>query len=249
MHPIEAMHGDLGMLTKNDIVLAISYSGASEEITNLTPLIKRHSVKIIGLTADPKSPLGKMSDFVLNISVPEEACPFNMAPTASTTSTLALGDAIAMVVLESRGFKLKDYAERHPGGAIGRALLLKVKDIMRTDDRFATILTGSTVKEAILSITAAKSGSVAIIDDQGMLEGILTDGDLRRHLVESPNLMELSINDIMEKSPITLNPEMLAVDVLKLYEQNNVDDLIVIDDAGKAIGSVDIQDMPKLKII
>ena len=172
-----------------------------------------------------------------------------MAPTASTTSTLALGDAIAMVVLESRGFKLKDYAERHPGGAIGRALLLKVKDIMRTDDRFATILTGSTVKEAILSITAAKSGSVAIIDDQGMLEGILTDGDLRRHLVESPNLMELSINDIMEKSPITLNPEMLAVDVLKLYEQNNVDDLIVIDDAGKAIGSVDIQDMPKLKII
>ena len=249
MHPIEAMHGDLGMLTKNDIVLAISYSGASEEITNLTPLIKRHSVKIIGLTADPKSPLGKMSDFVLNISVPEEACPFNMAPTASTTSTLALGDAIAMVVLESRGFELKDYAERHPGGAIGRALLLKVKDIMRTDDRFATILTGSTVKEAILSITAAKSGSVAIIDDQGMLEGILTDGDLRRHLVESPNLMELSINDIMEKSPITLNPEMLAVDVLKLYEQNNVDDLIVIDDAGKAIGSVDIQDMPKLKII
>ena len=249
MHPIEAMHGDFGMLTKNDIVLAISYSGASEEITNLVPLIRKCSVKIISLTADPKSPLGQLSDFVLNTAIPEEACPFNMAPTTSTTSTLALGDALAMVVLESRGFKLKDYAERHPGGAIGRALLLKVKDIMRTNERFATILSGKSVKEAILAITAAKSGSVAVINNEGILEGILTDGDLRRHLVESPNLMELSINDIMQKSPITLNPDMLAADVLKLYEQNNVDDLIVVNEGGIAIGSVDIQDMPKLKIL
>ena len=172
-----------------------------------------------------------------------------MAPTTSTTSTLALGDALAMVVLESRGFKLKDYAERHPGGAIGRALLLKVKDIMRTNERFATILSGKSVKEAILSITAAKSGSVAVINGEGILEGILTDGDLRRHLVESPNLMELSINDIMQKSPITLDPDMLAADVLKLYEQNNIDDLIVVNKNGIAIGSVDIQDMPKLKIL
>ena len=249
MHPIEAMHGDFGMLAENDIVIAISYSGASDEMSALLPPIKRRGIPIIALTSDPSSQLGQFSDFIINTSVPKEACPFNMAPTASTTATLAIGDAIAMVVLEARGFKLKDYAERHPGGAIGRTLLLRVKDIMRTGKRFATVLSEKTVREAIISITDAKSGSVAVIDLDGRLEGILTDGDLRRHLIEIPNLIDLSVNKVMITNPITLSPEMLAIDALKIYEENNVDDLIVIDIDGKAVGSVDIQDMPKLKIL
>ena len=249
MHPIEAMHGDFGMLAKNDIIIAISYSGASDEMSALLPPIKRRGIPIIALTADKNSQLAQYGDFIINTSVPREACPFNMAPTASTTATLAVGDAIAMVILEARGFKLKDYAERHPGGAIGRTLLLCVKDIMRTGKRFATVESGKTVKEAILSITDAKSGSVAVIDENKKLKGILTDGDLRRHLIETSNLIDLAVDKIMITNPITLKPEMLAADVLKLYEQNNVDDLIVVNDDGQPIGSVDIQDMPKLKIL
>ena len=249
MHPIEAMHGDFGLLGDSDLLIAMSYSGASEEITALLPPVKRRNIPIIALTAEADSPLALHSDLVLNITVPEEACPFNMAPTASTTATLALGDALSMVLLHARGFQLKDYAQRHPGGAIGRTLLLSVQDIMRTQENFAVILTGQPIREAILAMTAAKSGSVAILDSRQKLLGILTDGDLRRHLIETPDLLEKSVDTIMTPSPITLTPNMLAVDVLKLYESHNIDDLIVVDDQGIALGSVDIQDMPKLKII
>ena len=249
MHPIEAMHGDFGLLNDLDLLIAISYSGSSEEITALIPPVKRRNITIIALTAEADSPLARHSDLVLNITVPEEACPFNMAPTASTTATLALGDALAMVLLHARGFQLEDYAERHPGGAIGRTLLLSVRDIMRTQENFAAILSGQPVREAILAMTAAKSGSVAILDSCNKLLGILTDGDLRRHLIETPDLLEKSVDTIMTHNPITLTPDMLAVDVLKLYESHNIDDLIVVDDQGIALGSVDIQDMPKLKII
>lgn len=249
MHPIEAMHGDFGILNDNDLLLAMSYSGASDEITALLPPVKRRNIPIIALTAEPDSPLAQHSTITLNIAIPKEACPFNMAPTTSTTATLALGDAIAMVLLHARGFQLEDYAQRHPGGAIGRTLLLSVSDIMRTGDRFATIPTGQPVREAILAMTAAQSGSVAILDSHQKLLGILTDGDLRRHLLETPDLLEKTTDSIMTPNPITLTPDMLAVDVLKLYETHNIDDLIVIDPTGTAIGSVDIQDMPKLKII
>ncbi|MAS98396.1 MAG: KpsF/GutQ family sugar-phosphate isomerase [Kiritimatiellaceae bacterium] len=249
MHPIEAMHGDFGLLGDSDLLIAMSYSGASEEITALLPPVKRRNIPIIALTAEADSPLALHSDLVLNITVPEEACPFNMAPTASTTATLALGDALSMVLLQARGFQLKDYAQRHPGGAIGRTLLLSVQDIMRTQENFAVILTGQPIREAILAMTAAKSGSVAILDSRQKLLGILTDGDLRRHLIETPDLLEKSVDTIMTPSPITLTPNMLAVDALKLYESHNIDDLIVVDDQGIALGSVDIQDMPKLKII
>ena len=172
-----------------------------------------------------------------------------MAPTASTTATLALGDALAMVLLHARGFQLEAYAQRPPGGAIGRTLLLSVPDIMRTQKNFAAISTGQPIREAILAMTAAKSGSVAVLDAHQKLLGILTDGDLRRHLIETPDLLEKSVDTIMTPNPITLTPEMLAVDVLKLYETHNIDDLIVVDDQDHALGSVDIQDMPKLKII
>ncbi len=249
MHPIEAMHGDFGMLADHDILLAISYSGASDEIVALIPSVKRCGISVIALTADISSPLGLHGNFVIDISIPKEACPFNMAPTTSTTATLALGDALAMVLLEARGFKLEDYARRHPGGAIGRALSLCVGDIMRTGARLATVPSGQPVREAILAMTAAKSGSVAIINPDQTLAGILTDGDLRRHMIKTSDLIERSVDDVMTSTPITLTPGMLVSEALNVYAQHNVDDLVVVDGRNRTIGSVDIQDMPKLKMI
>ncbi len=249
MHAIEAMHGDFGMLGENDIVVAMSYSGSSNELTDLLPAIKRNGNKIIGVTGVLDSPLAKHSDFVLPITVDQEACPFNMAPTASTTSTMALGDAIAMVLIDAQGFQLADYAKRHPGGAIGRTLLLKVKDIMRTGDRFAQVQSGSLVKDAIAAMTSAKSGCVVVVNDQNELMGVFTDGDLRRHLIESPNVLDLSIDSVMTRDPISLQESQLAVDILKIYEAKNIDDLVVLNDEGKVVGAVDIVDLPKMKII
>ena len=249
LHPIEAMHGDFGILEPQDVLLAMSYSGASDEVIALLPPVKRRAIPIIGFTADPQSPLALHSDVVVSIAVPKEACPFNMAPTASTTATLALGDALAMVLLEAHGFQLEDYALRHPGGAIGRTLLLHVRDIMRTGDKVALIPSNAPVREALMAMTRAKSGSVAVLDESEKLTGILTDGDLRRHLIETPELLERPVKDIMSTHPLTLRADLLAVEVLQLYENHPVDDLIVVDEQGQVIGTVDIQDMPKLKIL
>lgn len=249
MHPIEAMHGDFGIVSDNDILLAMSYSGASDELIDLLQPIKRKGVKIIALTAEADSPLGQHADIIVSIRIEKEACPFNMAPTTSTTATLALGDAMAMVLLEARGFKLEDYARLHPGGAIGRTLLLHVSDVMRTGDRCATVQSGLPVREALLAMTSAKAGCVAIVENDDTLAGILTDGDLRRHLIETPNLVELPIDQIMTRNPITLTPDMLALEILNIYEKHNIDDLIVVDEKNRVIGAVDIQDLPKLKIL
>lgn len=249
MHPIEAMHGDFGILAEKDIVLAMSYSGASDELIAVLQPVKRMGVKIIALTGEKDSPLGRHADILISVKVDKEACPFNMAPTTSTTATLALGDAMAMVLLEARGFKIEDYAKRHPGGAIGRTLLLRVEDVMRTGDRCATVASGQSVKEALLAMTKAKSGCVAVIDSDGKLAGIMTDGDLRRHLIETPDLIEHTVDEIMTRSPKTLKRDMLAVDVLNVYEQFNIDDLIVVDDENRVVGAIDIQDMPKLKVL
>ena len=249
MHPIEAMHGDFGILSDRDIVLAMSYSGASDELIAVLQPIKRKGVKIIALTGEPNSPLGEAADIMVSIKVDKEACPFNMAPTTSTTATLALGDAMAMVLLEARGFKIEDYAKMHPGGAIGRTLLLRVEDVMRTGDRCATVLSGQAVREALIAMTGAKAGCVAVIDENEVLLGIMTDGDLRRHLIETPNLTEHTVDEVMTHNPQTLTKEMLAVEILNIYEKYNIDDLVVVDDQNRVIGSVDIQDMPKLKIL
>jgi len=249
MHPIEAMHGDFGILSDRDIVLAMSYSGASEELIALLQPVKRKGVKIIALTGEVDSPLAEHADIIVSIKVEKEACPFNMAPTTSTTATLALGDALAMVLLEARGFKIDDYARLHPGGAIGRTLLLRVSDVMRTGDRCATVPAGSSVKEALLAMTGAKAGCVAITNPDNTLAGIMTDGDLRRHLIETPNLIEHSVDEVMTRNPKTLSPEMLALEILNIYEQYNIDDLIVVDNQKRIVGAVDIQDMPKLKIL
>jgi arabinose-5-phosphate isomerase len=249
LHPIEAMHGDFGIVGEKDIVLALSYSGGSDELLALLPALKRRGLKIIGMTGDAASPLGKQSDLVLPITVDKEACPFGMAPTTSTTVTLALGDALAIVLLEARGFKKEDYAKLHPGGAIGRTLLLKVSDVMRTKDRLAKVQSGAKVKEAVLAMTGARAGCVAVVDGADNLLGIFTDGDLRRHLIETPDITEVSIDSVMTRKPITLTPDQLAVDILKIYEEKNIDDLIVVDESGRIVGAVDIQDLPKLKIL
>lgn len=249
LHPIEAMHGDFGILNKNDILLAMSYSGASEELLALLPPVKRMGVPIIAMTGEPASPLAELSALILSIRVDQEACPFNMAPTASSTATLALGDALAMTLLQARGFKIEDYAKLHPGGAIGRTLLLRVEDVMRTGKKCATVEIGQPVREALIAMTGAQAGCVAIINESGILQGILTDGDLRRHLIETPNLVDQPVEAVMTVDPITLTPQMLAVEVLNLYETHNIDDLIVVNPDNKVIGEVDIQDLPKLKIL
>ncbi len=248
LHPAEAMHGDLGVLGPNDVLLAISYSGETDELLHLLPVARRIGAAILCFTADAGSQLARRSDVALSIAVPREACPFNMAPTASTTATLALGDALAMVLLDARGFRQEDYAKLHPGGAIGRSLLLRVEDIMRTSDRLPIVLPGTPVREAVEAMTRKKSGAVAIVDENDRLLGILTDGDLRRHLFNEVSPAAATIEQFMTPDPVTVRHGDLAVEALKLFEEHNIDDLLVIDEHRKVVGIVDIQDLPKLKV-
>jgi len=249
LHPSDALHGDLGLLTPRDVLLALSYSGASEEMLSLIQCVKREEVPIIAITGEPDSALGRNSDVVLPVTVAREAGPLNLAPTASTTATLALGDALAMVLLEARGFKMEDYAKLHPGGAIGRTLLLKVADIMRTGERLASVRHDARIRDAVLAMTRARAGAVAVVDGDGRVAGIFTDGDLRRHLADAANPAELPIAQVMTPRPVCVSREHLAVDVLALYEKHNIDDLVVVDADGRLAGMVDIQDLPKFKIL
>ena len=250
LNPVQAMHGDLGILRPEDTLLALSYSGESEEIVNLIPIVRRHGLKIVSITGAPDSALGRHSDVVIPIAVDREACPFNIAPTATTTVTLAVGDALAIVLLEMRGFNREDYAKLHPSGAIGRTLLLRVSDIMRTGERLASVPAGSRVKDVLLAMTNARSGSAGIVDAEGRLVGIFTDGDLRRQLYRRHDVMDCRIDDLMVRNPICIHPEALAVDVLKLFETHKIDDLLVVDKQnGKLVGAIDVQDLPRLKIM
>ncbi|HMP73965.1 MAG TPA: KpsF/GutQ family sugar-phosphate isomerase [Kiritimatiellia bacterium] len=249
LHASDAMHGDLGLVSPGDPVLALSYSGESEELLHLIPLIKRKEAPIIAITGNRESSLAKLSDDLLLVNIPREACPFNLAPTTSTTVTLAVGDALAMVLLEARGFRREDYAKLHPSGAIGRTLLLKISDIMRRGERCARILAHQTVQHAIIAMTEARSGAVAVVDDHQTVLGIFTDGDLRRHLADTPDLLHAPISHVMTPKPITLHEDLLAVDALAIYQKRNVDDLIVVDREGRLAGMVDIQDLPKFKIL
>ena len=249
LHPSDAMHGELGIVEPGDILLALSYSGESEELLNLLPAIKRNNVAIIAICANRDNALARVSDEVILITVEAEACPFNLAPTTSTTVTLAVGDALAMVLLEARGFTREDYAKLHPGGAIGRTLLLRVRDIMRTGNRVARIRKGAKVRDAILAMTEAKSGAVAVVAEDNRLCGVFTDGDLRRHITGSTPITDLKIDDVMTARPITLGPDHLAVDALNLFQKHNIDDLVIVDAEGRLAGMVDIQDLPKFKIL
>ena len=249
LNSVDAMHGDLGLVNDGDVILALSYSGESEELIKLMPALKRFLVKIIAITGAPKSSLGRFGDLVLNVRVPREACPFNLAPTASTTATLVMGDALAMAVLQARGFRRQDFAKFHPSGAIGSAVLSRVRDIMRTGPRNAVASQDLSVKEALLVMTQAKSGSLSVVDRRGKLVGVFTDGDFRRHIAEDSELLTRQIKGVMTRSPIRIREDALAVEALKIFNERNIDDLIVVNARNEPIGLVDSQDLPKLKMM
>ncbi len=249
LNSVDALHGDLGIINDGDVILALSYSGESEELLNLLPALKRFSIRIISFTGNLKSSLAKHSDVSLNVQVPKEACPFNLAPTSSTTAMLVMGDALAMAILAARGFTQKDFAKYHPSGAIGRAMLLKVGDIMRSGSRNAVARENLTVKEALFVMTQARSGSLAVVDARGKLVGVFTDGDFRRHMASEENPLSQTLKKVMTRNPICISENALAVEALKIFNERNIDDLIVVNAKKEPVGLVDSQDLPKLKIM
>jgi arabinose-5-phosphate isomerase len=249
LNPVDALHGDLGIVNDGDVLLALSYSGESEELLNLLPALKRFSVKLIAMTGSAKSALARHSDVALNVRVRREACPFNLAPTASTTAMLVMGDALAMAVLEARGFKQQDFARFHPSGAIGRAMLSRVSDIMRTGDRNAVAKEILTIKEALPIMTRAKSGSLSIVDSRGKLAGVFTDGDFRRRMAGDASLLDKPLKQVMTRNPVCIRDSALAAEALKIFDEHNIDDLIVVNAKREPVGLVDSQDLPKLKLM
>jgi arabinose-5-phosphate isomerase len=246
---VNALHGDLGVISDGDVILALSYSGETEELLRILPALKRFDIKLIGVTGFPKSSLGRHSDLVLNVHISREACPFNLAPTTSTTAMLAMGDALAMCILDARGFKKSDYARLHPAGAIGSTMLIQIKDIMRTGPRNPVINERETVKDALLAMTTAKSGTISVTDKKGRLAGVFTDGDFRRHISESTEVLRAPIASVMTRNPITIRQDALAVEALKIFQQRQIDDLVVVDEKKRPVGIVDSQDLPKFKIM
>jgi len=249
LHLSEAAHGDLGRVTCDDTVIIISNSGSTEEIKQLLPFLKKIGAKIIALTGKAKSVLAKYSDVVLDVSVKKEACPLGLAPTASTTATLAMADALAICLLELKGFKEKDFAFFHPGGMLGRQLLLRVEDIMRTGKANPVINEERTVSSALLKITEARAGAACIIDKQGRLVGIFTDGDLRRHLGADRNLPNLKIKEVMTKCPLAIIKGKLAAEAMRILQEKKIDEMPVVDKNHRPIGLLDVQDLLKAGLI
>lgn len=249
MHPVEAMHGDLGIVSPQDLLLAVSYSGETDELLRVLPAVKRMAVPIVAITGKTDSRLAEFSDMVVPMPVEREACPFNLAPTTTTTALLALGDALAMVLLDCQDFQLSDYAMNHPAGAIGRTITLTVRDCMRTGEHCASVHPGTSVRDALLAMTKARDGAVAIVDDADKLLGIFTDGDFRRAMTANDNILHTPIESVMTPNPISINQKQMAVEILKLLERKKIDDVTVVDDNGRFVGMVDIQDLPKFKVM
>jgi len=249
LHSAEAVHGDLGKVTSDDIVVIISNSGTSEELKQLLPLLKKIGSKIIALTGNIQSILAKYSDVVLDISVKKEACPLGLAPTASTTATLAMTDALAVCLLELKGFKEKDFAFFHPGGLLGKKLLLKVEDIMRTGKANPVVNEEKSVSAVLLKITEARAGSATVVDKSGKLKGIFTDGDLRRHLKIGENLTKRKIKDVMTKNPTVVGKDMLAAEAIHILQEKKIDEVPVVDINRRPIGLLDVQDLLKAGLV
>lgn len=246
----QALHGDLGLCAPGDIAILFSNSGQTEELLRLLTMLKRFEVTVIACTAHPESDLAGEADHQLLYEVPREACPLELAPTASTTAALALGDALAMVLLKARGFTREDFAKYHPAGNLGRVLLLRVGDIMRQGDRLAVAPDTVSTQDAILRLTKAKSGSIALVNARsGKLTGILTDGDFRRAALTGEGFLQKPVKQFMTRKPKTVSEDALGVDALRIFEAHKIDDLIVVNKAGKPVGLVDGQDLPKLKIV
>ena len=249
MHPVEARHGDLGMIQKNDLMIALSYSGETDELLVVLPPAKQLGVKLVGITSSRGSSLGKVSDLVVEMPVPREACPFNLAPTTTTTALLVLGDALAMVLLEKQGFTKEDYGRRHPGGAIGRMVTMCAADVMRPLENSALVTTGSTVRETLYAMSRARCGSAIVVDGNRHLLGIFTDGDFRRWAEREEKVLDLTMDAVMTRSPIAVARNTLVVEALKIIKARKVDDLVVTDENNIVQGFIDVQDLPGLKIM
>ncbi len=250
LDPTHALHGDLGLCTAGDRVILISNSGQSEELLKLVPMLKRFDLGVTLITGRADAPLARVCDRVLLFHVPREACPLQLAPTASTTVSMAMGDALAMVLMEKRGLTRDDFARFHPAGALGMTLLLRVGDIMRSGDRFPHLVEDRPVKDAILAMTKAKAGCLAVLrSPDGPLSGVFTDGDFRRSALGGRDFLDRPVRDFMSANPKVINQNALAVEALKSFEIHNIDDLIVVDDNGAPVGILDNQDLPKLKIV
>jgi arabinose-5-phosphate isomerase len=254
IHPAEALHGDLGMVLKDDMVLLLSYSGETGEVLNLIPSLKRQNLKIIGITGDTKSTLAKMSDIVLDISVSEEACPLGLAPTTSTTASLAMGDALAIALLSKRGFKKEDFASFHPGGTLGRNLLLKVEDVMHKGNTIPKVFEDTPMREVILEMTAKKMGMTTVLSPDEKLSGIITDGDLRRLILpatnkENHNIFALPAKKVMNAAPKTMRKEALVAEAVSLMERSSISTLVMTNPMGFVEGVVHLHDILKTKII
>jgi len=249
LHLAEASHGDLGKVTRDDVVIVLSNSGATAEVKQLLPFLKKIGAKIIALTGNVDSPLAKYSDVVLDVSVKHEACPLNLAPTSSTTAALAMSDALAVCLLEIKEFKEKDFALFHPGGALGKRLLLKVEDIMRTGRNNPVVDENRTVSEVILRITQARAGAAIVVNSSGKLAGIFTDGDLRRRLGTDKGLAGRRIKEVMTRKPLVMTRDRLAAEALHLLEERKIDEVPVVDAAGRPVGLLDVQDILRAGII
>ena len=248
LHPAEAWHGDLGRVMKEDVVVALSNSGHTEEIIKLLPLIKKIGAKLIAFTGNAHSPLAKYADIVLDVSVKKEACPLNLAPTASTTVMLALGDALALTLLDKKKFKAKDFAFFHPGGNLGKKLLLKVSDIMRTGKNHPVVPESMPLKDVLYRITGARAGSASVVDKKGKLKGIFTDGDLRRRLEAGEKILQRRIGDVMTRGPITIRQDKLAAEALEILRSKKIDEVPVVDAYHRPVGLLDVQDLLKAGI-
>lgn len=249
VHPGEASHGDLGMLSAADIVIAISNSGETAEVLTIIPVIKRLGIKLIAMTGNPASTLAKLADAHLCVKVEQEACPLGLAPTASTTATLAMGDALAVALLDARGFSADDFALSHPGGSLGRKLLLRLEDIMHTGEQVPAVLYSATIKDALLEISKKGLGMTAVVDEQGKMAGVFTDGDLRRILDQRYDIHSNQIADVMTRNCITAQAQQLAAEALQIMQQKKINGLIIIDDAGKPVGAMNMHDLLRAGVL
>ena len=243
LHPAEASHGDIGMITADDVVVAISNSGETAELVTILPVMKRLGVAMIAMTGRPRSTLATAATAVLDVSVPEEACPHNLAPTASTTATLAMGDALAVAVLEARGFTEEDFARSHPGGSLGRRLLLHVEDVMRTGDQLPTVSPDTTLRDGLLEMSRKGLGMTAVVDESRRVLGVYTDGDLRRTLDQPVDIRTLRMRDVMTTNPKTITARILAAEAVHMMETSRITQLLVVDEMNVLIGALNVHDL------
>ena len=249
LNSLNALHGDLGVVADGDVVLALSASGETDELLNILPAVARFDVRIIALTGNPRSSLAQHAHLTLDVSVEQEACPLNLAPTSSTTAMLVLGDALAMVLLEARGFTKEDFARFHPGGTLGRALLLRVRDIMRGAEQMARVTPEMPVRAVLAEMSRCRAGAAVAVAADGTLAGIFTHGDFARHYQSDPALGERAVGEFLTRTPITVGSEKLAVEVLRILEQHRIDDLVVVDAAHQPVGVVDSQDLARFRLV